>query len=45
MRQRAIKAELIPEVEESCIDDLVSYCSEKTGAGEEMLCLQDKYTR
>lgn len=44
MRQRAVSAELIPEVEEMCMDDLALYCTQKTGLGEEMLCLQDKYT-
>lgn len=44
MKQRAISVELIPEIEECCMDDLVLYCSQKTGPGEEMLCLQDKYT-
>lgn len=45
MRQRAMSVELIPEIEEMCMDDLVTYCTQKTGLGEEMLCLQDKYTR
>lgn len=41
MRRRAIAVELIPEVEDACIDDLANFCSEKTGKGEEMQCLQD----
>ena len=45
MRQRATSVELIPEIEETCMDDLAAYCTQKTGLGEEMLCLQDKYTR
>lgn len=43
MRQRAVNVELIPEVEEMCLDDLILYCSDKTMPGGEMLCLQDKY--
>lgn len=41
MRRRAISVDLIPEVEDECIDDLAAYCFEKTEKGEEMQCLQD----
>ncbi|XP_055383667.1 Golgi apparatus protein 1 [Condylostylus longicornis] len=41
MRQRAISVELIPEVEDKCLDDLAALCSDKTKKGEEMQCLQD----
>lgn len=41
MRRRAISVDLIPEVEDSCIDDLANLCSVHTGRGEEMQCLQD----
>ncbi|XP_058822591.1 Golgi apparatus protein 1-like isoform X2 [Topomyia yanbarensis] len=41
MRQRARSVDLIPEVEDECIDDLAYFCSDKTGKGEEMLCLQE----
>lgn len=41
MRQRAISVDLIPEVEDQCIDDLSNFCFDKTQKGEEMQCLQD----
>uniref|UniRef100_U5EST3 Putative golgi apparatus protein cysteine-rich fibroblast growth factor receptor n=1 Tax=Corethrella appendiculata TaxID=1370023 RepID=U5EST3_9DIPT len=41
MRQRAKSVDLIPEIEDDCIDDLALYCFDKTGKGEEMQCLQD----
>ncbi|XP_055546541.1 Golgi apparatus protein 1 isoform X1 [Wyeomyia smithii] len=41
MRQRARSVDLIPEVEDECLDDLAFYCSDKTGKGEEMICLQE----
>lgn len=41
MRRRAISVDLIPEVEDECLDDLAAYCFEKTEKGEEMQCLQD----
>ncbi|XP_058449131.1 Golgi apparatus protein 1 isoform X1 [Malaya genurostris] len=41
MRQRSRSVDLIPEVEDECIDDLAYFCSDKTGKGEEMLCLQE----
>ncbi|XP_059622678.1 Golgi apparatus protein 1 isoform X2 [Phlebotomus argentipes] len=41
MRQRAIAVDLIPEVEDECLDDLTRLCHDKTGKGEEMQCLQD----
>ncbi|XP_037814855.1 Golgi apparatus protein 1 isoform X1 [Lucilia sericata] len=40
MRQRAVSVDLIPEVEDACIEDLSYYCFENTGKGAEMDCLQ-----
>ena len=40
MRQRAISVDLIPEVEDSCLEDLAANCFDKTQKGEEMECLQ-----
>ncbi|XP_068621260.1 Golgi apparatus protein 1 [Battus philenor] len=42
MRQRAISVDLLPEIEDFCIDDLANLCYENTGKGEEILCLQNK---
>ncbi|XP_067007577.1 Golgi apparatus protein 1 [Anabrus simplex] len=42
MRQRAISVDLQPEVEEVCLEDIAANCFEKTGKGEEMVCLQDR---
>ncbi|GBP70609.1 Golgi apparatus protein 1 [Eumeta japonica] len=42
MRQRAINVDLLPEIEDVCIDDLANLCFENTGKGEEILCLQNK---
>ncbi|XP_055705911.1 Golgi apparatus protein 1 isoform X2 [Phlebotomus papatasi] len=41
MRQRAISVDLIPEVEDECLEDLAGFCHDRTGRGEEMQCLQD----
>lgn len=41
MRQRAMSVDLIPEVEDECLDDLSTFCFDKTEKGEEMQCLQD----
>ncbi|XP_012286119.1 Golgi apparatus protein 1 [Orussus abietinus] len=41
MRQRAINVDLQPEVEELCLNELATYCYDKTAKGEEILCLQD----
>lgn len=41
MRQRAISVDLIPEVEDECLDDLSKLCFDKPEKGEEMQCLQD----
>lgn len=41
MRQRAISVDLIPEVEDHCLEDLSSLCSDKIEKGAEMQCLQD----
>ncbi|XP_045768280.1 Golgi apparatus protein 1 [Maniola jurtina] len=40
MRQRAVSVDLLPEIADSCMDDLASLCFENTGKGEEILCLQ-----
>lgn len=45
MRRRAISVDLIPEVEDVCIDDLATLCFEKTAKGEEMQCLQDNLNK
>lgn len=42
MKQRALSVDLLPDVEEACLDDLATYCFDKTGKGQETLCLQDK---
>ncbi|XP_075212772.1 Golgi apparatus protein 1 [Lycorma delicatula] len=41
MRVRAISVDLQPEIEIVCVNDLAVFCSDKTGVGEEMVCLQD----
>lgn len=41
MRQRAVSVDLIPEVEDVCLDDLATFCFDKTRKGEEMDCLQN----
>ncbi|ODN04277.1 Golgi apparatus protein 1 [Orchesella cincta] len=41
MRQRALSVRLIPEIEQSCMNDLSDICSDKTKPGEELECLQD----
>lgn len=45
MRQRAVSVDLIPELEEECLDDLSVYCFDKTEKGQEMQCLQDNLER
>lgn len=42
MRQRAVSVDLLPEIEDVCIDDLALLCIENSGKGEEISCLQDK---
>lgn len=42
MRQRAISVDLMPEIEDYCMDDLINLCFENTGKGEEISCLQSK---
>ncbi|CAG9121359.1 unnamed protein product [Plutella xylostella] len=42
MRQRAISVDMLPEIEDVCIDDLANICFENTGKGEEIDCLQNK---
>ncbi len=41
MRQRANSVDLLPEIEEPCVQDLAAFCSEATGRGKEMECLQE----
>lgn len=41
MRQRAVSVDLIPEVEDVCLEDLSAFCFDKTQKGEEMDCLQN----
>lgn len=41
MRQRAVSVDLIPEVEDVCLEDLAVFCFDKTMKGEEMDCLQN----
>lgn len=41
MRLRAISVDLIPEVEDACLDDLSKFCTERTERGAEMECLQN----
>lgn len=41
MRQRAVNVDLQPEIEEVCLNELASFCYDKTAKGEEILCLQD----
>lgn len=41
MRQRAVNVDLQPEIEEVCFNELALLCYDKTGKGEEILCLQD----
>ncbi|XP_008555491.1 Golgi apparatus protein 1 [Microplitis demolitor] len=45
MRQRAISVDLQPEIEQACFNELATYCYDKTGRGEEVLCLQDNFER
>ncbi|KAH8373528.1 hypothetical protein KR009_012405 [Drosophila setifemur] len=40
MRQRAISMDLIPEVEDYCLNDLSLFCADCTEKGSEMECLQ-----
>lgn len=42
MRQRAISVDLLPEIEDACIDDLANLCFDNTEKGEEISCLQNK---
>ncbi|XP_041989238.1 Golgi apparatus protein 1 [Aricia agestis] len=42
MRQRAVSVDLLPEIADTCIDDLANFCYENTGKGEEIMCLQGK---
>lgn len=43
MRQRAMNVDLLPEIEDVCLNDLAGLCYDKTGRGEEILCLQDNF--
>ena len=42
MRQRAVSVDLMPEIEDACMDDLANLCFDNTGKGEEIACLQNK---
>ncbi|KAG6444008.1 hypothetical protein O3G_MSEX003144 [Manduca sexta] len=42
MRQRAVSVDLLPEIEDTCMDDLANLCLDTTGKGEEISCLQSK---
>lgn len=41
MRQRALSVDLHPEVEQTCIAELGTFCFDKVEKGQEILCLQD----
>jgi Golgi apparatus protein 1 len=41
MRQRALSVHLLPDIEDSCMEDLADLCSDKTKPGEELQCLQN----
>lgn len=41
MHERAAYVDLHPEIEMVCMDHLAHLCSEHTGPGEEIACLQD----
>lgn len=43
MRQRALSVDLEPAIQESCLQDLGTFCHDQVQTGEEMKCLQDKY--
>ncbi len=40
LEQRAISVNLHPEVEEACRGFLIMNCADKTGDGQEVVCLQ-----
>ncbi|KAI5635405.1 cysteine rich repeat domain-containing protein [Phthorimaea operculella] len=42
MRERASSVDLLPQIEDSCLEDLANLCFENTGKGEEIRCLQEK---
>ncbi len=42
LERRASSVKLHPDIEESCRGFLIQYCSEQTGPGEELLCLQNR---
>lgn len=42
LHQRALYVKLDPELQRRCIADLGKWCSEKTEAGQELECLQDR---
>ncbi|XP_033338391.1 Golgi apparatus protein 1 [Megalopta genalis] len=41
MRQRAVNVDLQPEIEEVCLNELATFCYDRTAKGEEISCLQD----
>uniref|UniRef100_A0A8C6VQR3 Golgi apparatus protein 1 n=1 Tax=Nothobranchius furzeri TaxID=105023 RepID=A0A8C6VQR3_NOTFU len=42
LHQRALDVKLDPELQRRCMTDLGKWCSEKTEAGQELECLQDR---
>ncbi|CAE1332042.1 GLG1 [Acanthosepion pharaonis] len=45
MRQRANSVDLLPSIEDHCLQDLGQFCSIETAKGQEVRCLQDKYEK
>ena len=43
MHERASYVDLHPEIELACMSELARLCSDKTGPGEEISCLQENY--
>uniref|UniRef100_A0A146KTA9 Golgi apparatus protein 1 n=1 Tax=Lygus hesperus TaxID=30085 RepID=A0A146KTA9_LYGHE len=41
MRQRALDVDMHPNIETACMEDLASLCSDNTGRGQEVYCLQN----
>uniref|UniRef100_A0A674C106 Golgi apparatus protein 1 n=1 Tax=Salmo trutta TaxID=8032 RepID=A0A674C106_SALTR len=41
LHQRALDVKLDPDLQKRCLTDLGKWCSEKTGTGQELECLQD----
>lgn len=45
MHERAAYVDLHPEIEMACMENLATLCSENTGPGEEIECLQTNFER